>query len=100
MLLFMDVVQLIQWIEGDSLQMLLFIVTDSCPSGESIREGPAVNCEANAVQDGHTGVLGTPESGGKQVRGTKRRRRRSHSDWRENGLDNVWGRGKILSGGE
>ena len=44
--------------------MLLFIVADSCPSGESIREGPAVDCEADTVQDEYTGILRAPESGG------------------------------------
>ena len=64
-LLFMDLVQLIQWVKGISSQMLLFVVTDLCPSGESIREGPAVDCEGNTAENGHTGVLRAPESGGK-----------------------------------
>ena len=62
---FVDVVQLVQWVEGGSMQMLLFIVADLHPSGESTREGPAVDCEADTTQDGYTGILRAPESGGK-----------------------------------
>ena len=100
MLSFMDSVQLVQRVKGDTMQMLLFIVMYSCPSRESIQEGPAVDCEADTVQDGYMGVLRTPESGGKRVGGAEWRRRRSHSDRRENGLNNVWRWGKISSRGE
>ena len=50
------------------MQILLFVVADLCPSGESIWKGPTIECEANAVQDGYTGILRVPESRGKQVR--------------------------------
>ena len=96
-----DVVQLVYGIKSDTMQMLSFINTNLCPGGESIREGPAVNSEANAMEDGNPGVLRTPEHGGKRVRGIERRRWRSHSgDWGKNGLDDVWERRKILSRGE
>ena len=45
--------------------MLLFKVPDARPSGKAVWEGPAVDSEADAAQDGYTGVFGTPESGGK-----------------------------------
>ena len=45
--------------------MLLFKVPDTGPSGEAFWEGPAVDREADAAQDGYTGVVGIPESGGK-----------------------------------
>ena len=63
----MDSVQLVQRVKGDTMQMLLFIAAYLCPSRESIQEGPAIDCEADTAQDGYTGVLRTPESGGKQV---------------------------------
>ena len=97
---FMDSVQLIQWVKGISAQMLLFIVTDLRPSGKSIRESPAVNRDADTVENGHTGVLRVPKSGGKCVGGVKRRGWRSHSGRGKNRLDNVWGWGRILSRGE
>ena len=37
--------------------MLLFKVSDTCPSGKAFQEGPAVDCEADASQDGYTGGL-------------------------------------------
>ena len=46
--------------------MLLFIVMNSCPSGESIREGPAIDCEADTVQDGYTGSSGLQRVGGSE----------------------------------
>ena len=61
----MDSVQLVQRVKDDTVQMLLFIVTYLCPGRESIREVPAIDCEADTVQDGYMGVLRTPESGGK-----------------------------------
>ena len=61
----MDVVQLVQRVERDSQQVLLFKVPDSCPSGKAFQEGPTVDCEADALQDGYVGVVRTPESGGK-----------------------------------
>ena len=97
---FTDSVQLVQWVEGDTVQMLLFIVVYLRPSRESIQEGPAVDCEADTAQNGYAGVLWTPESGGKRVRGAKWGRWRSHGDRRENRLDNVWGWGKISSRGK
>ena len=45
--------------------MLLFKVPDTYPSGEAVWEGPAVDGEADASQDGYSGVIGTPKSGGK-----------------------------------
>ena len=49
--------------------MSLFKVTDLCPSGQAVWEGPAVDREADAAQDGYTGVSGTPECGRKRVEG-------------------------------
>ena len=96
-----DAVQLVYGIESDTMQVLSFINMNLCPGGESVWEGPAIDSEANATEDGNPGVLRTPERGGKRVGGIERRRWRSHSgDWGKNGLDDVWGRRKILSGGE
>ena len=67
MLSFVDAVQLVQRVERGAAQMLLLKVMDTCPSGQAVREGPAVNREADASQDGYTGIVGTPESGGKRV---------------------------------
>ena len=36
---------------------------NSCPSGESIWEGPAIDCEADTVQDGYTGSSGLQREG-------------------------------------
>ena len=46
------------------MQMLTFIETDLFPGGKTIREGPAIDCEANTAYDRYTGVVGVPESGG------------------------------------
>ena len=63
--------------------MLLFKVMDVCPSGKSFWEGPAIDCEADALQDGYMGVVRTPESGGKRVKVSKRGGRRSHGGWED-----------------
>ena len=63
----LDVVQLIYGIESDTMQVLSFVNTNLCPGGESVWEGPAVDSEANAMEDGYTGVVRVPESGGKRV---------------------------------
>ena len=68
----MDAVQLVQRVERDASQVLLFKVSDTCPSGQAFWEGPAVNREADASQDGDTGIVGTPESGWKRVNVSER----------------------------
>ena len=78
------------------MQMLLFIVADLHPSGESTREGPAIDCEADTTQDGYTGILGAPESGGKPVRVSEGGGRSSHSD-QGSRFSDVKGQGKVSS---
>ena len=46
--------------------MLLFKVPDMCPSGKAVWEGPAVDCEADALQDGYMEVVRTPGVGGSE----------------------------------
>ena len=82
--------------------MLLFVDTDLFPGGETLRERPAVNYEANAMKDGNTGILQAPESGGKRVWVAEWRGRGGHhgSDRRRSEHGDVGGWGKILSRGE
>ena len=47
--------------------MLSFIDPGLFPGRETVREGPAIDYEANATKDGNTGILQAPESGGKRV---------------------------------
>ena len=49
MLSFMDAVQLVQQVKGCTMQMLMFIDMDLFPGGKTIREGPAVDHEADAA---------------------------------------------------
>ena len=97
--MFVDAVQLVQWVESDSPKVLLFKVVDMCPSGKSFREGPAVNSEADTSQDGYTRVVRAPESGGKRVDVVERRGRRSQGGW-ESGFSNVRRWREISSRGE
>ena len=46
--------------------MLLFKVPDTLPSGKAVWEGPAVDSEADASQDGYTGSLGLQRVGGSE----------------------------------
>ena len=46
------------------MQMHSFIRIDLFPGWESREEGPAFNCEANAVEDGDVQVVRTPEGTG------------------------------------
>ena len=57
MLSLMDMVQLIQQVKGCTMQMLMFIEADLFPGGKTIREGPAIDCEADAAEDGYMGVV-------------------------------------------
>ena len=56
--------------------MLSFIDPDLFPGRETVREGPAIDYEANAMKDGNTGILQAPESGGKRVQVAEGRGRR------------------------
>ena len=49
MLLFMDMVQLVQQVKGCTMQMLTFIETDLFPGGKTIWEGPTIDREADTV---------------------------------------------------
>ena len=49
MLSFMDTVQLVQQVKGCTMQMLMFIETDLFPGGKTIREGPAIDREADTA---------------------------------------------------
>ena len=60
----MDMVQLIQQVEGDSSQVLLLKVADMCPRGKSCQEGPTINSEADTMQDGYMGSSGLQRVGG------------------------------------
>ena len=75
--------------------MLVFIVPGLFPGGETIREGPAIDCEADTAKDRKAGVLRAPESGGKRVQVAKWGGRRSLS-----GCGDVRGWGKVSSRGE
>ena len=47
--------------------MLVFKDPDLLPGGETVWEGPAIDCEADTAKDRKARVFWTPESGGKRV---------------------------------
>ena len=67
MLSFADLDQLLFWVKGNALQMLVFKDPDLLPGGETVWEGPAIDCEANTAKDRKARVFQAPESGGKRV---------------------------------
>ena len=50
------------------MQVHLFVSADLLPGRQSGGEGPAFDCEANAMEDGNAWVIGAPEGTRERVR--------------------------------
>ena len=82
--------------------MLVFVDADLFSGGESFREGPTIDYEADALKNGNVRVIWAPESRGKRIGVANWRGRGSHHRdiWRRRRYNDIRGGGKIASRGE